>query len=590
MFKKIPFLRAFKHDQWVKPFLKRYRWTLCLAIAVGIITFICGAGLMFSAGFLISKSATRPENILLVYVPIVLTRAFGIGRPAFRYAERLVSHNWVLKMTSQLRKKLYDVLEHDAVFFNSKYQLGDILGLLSDDIFHIQNLYLRTLFPMFVAWGLYAVIVIAFGVISPLMGLWMLIVFGLIIIAIPVWSILVNGARQEREKESKDRLYVDLTDNVMGVTDWILAGRNQEYLDEYVNDQQVDRHTAREMHHFEHLRDFLLQMLYLLMIVSVIMWGAGKFGGHFGGSANWIAAFVLALFPIVDAFIQLPTAAQETNVYTNSLVRLNQLSKRAENQQADQALITSPLRLVAQDVHYTYPNTDREVLAGINLLIQPGEKLAILGRSGSGKSTLASLLRGDLKPTEGTVTLNGVATDEFGDQIADYIGVINQNPYLFSTTIANNIRLGDEEASDDQIWSVLDRVGLAEMVKSLPHGLDTMVDEAGLRFSGGERHRLALARILLKNTPIVLLDEPTVGLDPITEQAIIKTFMQQLQGKTLLWITHHLQGVEQMDQVVFLEDGHLVMQGTPSELWATNQRYRELKKADQGIISDQPNS
>ena len=193
MFNKIPLIKALKHDQWVKPFLKRYRWTLVIAISLGIITFICGAGLMFSAGFLISKSATRPENILLVYVPIVLTRAFGIARPAFRYVERLVSHNWVLKMTSQLRQKLYNVLEHDAVFFNSKYQLGDILGLLSDDVHHIQNLYLRTLFPMFVAWGLYAMIVIAFGVLSPLMGLWMLLVFGLIILGIPFWSIVING-------------------------------------------------------------------------------------------------------------------------------------------------------------------------------------------------------------------------------------------------------------------------------------------------------------------------------------------------------------------------------------------------------------
>ena len=130
MFKKVPLLRALKHDQWVRPYLRHYRKTLILAITIGVITFVCGAGLMFSAGFLISKSATRPENILLVYVPIVLTRAFGIARPAFRYLERIISHNWVLKMTSRLRQKLYDTLEHDATSFNSKYQLGDILGLL----------------------------------------------------------------------------------------------------------------------------------------------------------------------------------------------------------------------------------------------------------------------------------------------------------------------------------------------------------------------------------------------------------------------------------------------------------------------------
>lgn len=587
MFNKIPLIKALKHDQWVKPFLKRYRWTLVIAISLGIITFICGAGLMFSAGFLISKSATRPENILLVYVPIVMTRAFGIARPAFRYVERLVSHNWVLKMTSQLRQKLYNVLEHDAVFFNSKYQLGDILGLLSDDVHHIQNLYLRTLFPMFVAWGLYAVIVIAFGVLSPLMGLWMLLVFGLIILGIPFWSIVINGARQERAKQLKDQLYVDLTDNVMGVTDWILAGRNREYLAKHAQSARENEANAAQLHHFEHWRDFLLQVLYLLMIVSVIMWGATKFGGQFAGPANWIAAFVLAWFPLVDAFIQLPTAAQETNVYTNSLNRLNNLS-RTQEQKVQPVNLQSPYQITINDVHFAYAQTSPEVLSGINLTIRPGEKLALLGRSGSGKSTLASLIRGDLKPTNGSIKLNHVPTFEFGDRIADYIGVINQSPYLFSTTIANNIRLGNEAASDDAIWSVLERVGLAEMVHHLPDGLDTKVDEAGLRFSGGERHRLALARLLLKDTPIVLLDEPTVGLDPITEQAVIDTFMNQLQDKTLIWITHHLQGIDRMDQVVFIEDGHLAMQGSPRELWQNNQRFRELKRADQEMIPDQP--
>lgn len=582
MFKRIPLLRALKADRWVRPFLRRYRKTLIFAISVGIVTFICGAGLMFSAGYLISKSATRPENILLVYVPIVLTRAFGIARPAFRYLERLVSHNWVLKMTSRLRQRLYDTLEHDAASFSSKYQLGDILGLLSDDIHHIQNLYLRTLFPMFVAWGLYALIVVAFGILSPLMGLWMLLLFGLMIFAIPLWSVLVNGARQEYEKQVKDQLYVNLTDNVLGIADWVLAGRSNAYLQLHDQNEQQYLATARAMHKFERLRDFLMQVLVLLLVLSLVIWGAARFGGQPGGPVNWIAAFVLAVFPLIDAIAPLPAAAQETNVYTNSLVRLNDLPALAERLSTAPA-IKAPYELKVQDLHYTYPQTSKEVLRGINLTIKPGEKLAILGRSGAGKSTLAALLRGDRIPSAGKVTLNGVPTDQFGDQIADYISVINQQPYLFNTTIANNIRLGNEEASDDDIWAVLRRVGLAKMVAALPHGLDTKVDEAGLRFSGGERHRLALARILLKDTPIILLDEPTVGLDPITEQAVINTIFEQLAGKTLIWITHHLQGIDQVDQVIFIEDGQLAMHGTPAELWQSNQRYRELKKADQGL-------
>lgn len=579
---KIPLLKAMKHDRWVKPFLKRYKWTLVLAITLGIVTFICASGLMFTAGYLISKSATMPFNILLVYVPIVLTRAFGIFRPVTNYFERLVSHNWVLKMTSAFRKKLYDSLEQDAVFFNSKYRIGDILGLLSEDVAHIQNLYLRTIFPMLVAFGLYAIIVIGMGIISPLMGLLMLVLFGLIIIAVPVWSVLVNGARQQLEKQYTNTLYADLTDNIMGITDWVFAGRSADYLQHYDQSEKNVLASQKAMKRFEHWRDFILQVMILLVVVSLIIWGAARFGGHWGGSANCIAAFVLCVFPLDEVLSSLPAAAQETNVYTDSLKRLNELPQPPAPSKTN-IEIAAPYHLKITDVYYRYPKTEKMILQGINLNVNPGEKLAILGRSGAGKSTLASLIRGDRKPTSGTVTLNNVPTDEFGDEISNYIGIVHQSPYLFHTTILNNIRLGNENATEDQVWDVLERVGLAAMIRRLPKGLHTMVDEAGLRFSGGERHRLSLARILLKDAPILLLDEPTVGLDPVTEEKVIETFMKQLQGKTLIWITHHLQGIEMMDQVVFIENGKITMQGSPVELQKTNEHYRTLKMADEGI-------
>lgn len=582
MSNKIPIIKALKHDRWVKPFLHRYKKTLILAIFLGILTFVCGAGLMFCAGFLISKSATRPENILLVYVPIVLTRAFGIARPTIQYFERIVSHNWVLRMTSKFRQKMYDALEKDAALFNSKYQLGDVLGLLSDDISHIQNLYLRSIFPMFVAWGLYAIIVISLGILSPLMGLWMLVTFGLMIFAIPIWSIVINGARQDYEKAAQDKLYVDLTDNVMGVTDWMLAGRSQEFLQLHVDSREKLLDVHQRMKKFERFRNFLMQMLFLLIVISLIIWGAAKFGGQQSLLTNWIAAFVLAAFPLNEALAGLPTAAQETNVYQKSLVRLNNLPDPDQKVKEKALSIAAPYNLTIQNIHYTYPHTKKEILRGINLDIHAGEKIAILGKSGAGKSTLAALLRGDRKPTEGQIDLNGIDVTKLGDQMPKYFSVINQKPYLFNTTIANNLRLGNKEASDDQLWDVLDRVGLKKTIEALPEKLETQVEEAGLRFSGGERHRLSLARILLKNTPIVLLDEPTVGLDPITEQAVIETFMKQLNGKTLIWITHHLQGIEKMNQVIFIEDGQIAMQGTPEQLWQ-NSRYRELKKADQGL-------
>lgn len=577
---KIPLFQSLKHDQWVKPFLHHYKRVLYLALFLGFMTFFCAGALMFTSGYLISRSASLPENILMIYIPIVLTRAFGIGRPVFRYVERLTSHNWVLKMTSKLRLQLYNTLEKDAIFFKRTYRMGDILGLLAEDINHIQNLYLRTIFPTIIAWVLYCFVVIGLGFVSLWFALMMLVLFLGLVVVFPLVSVLRNGARQEREKQVKNALYVDLTDNVMGVSDWIFSQRSQEYVDTYLANEQELYDVQNELRQFNRRRNFFFQLYIGLMAVSLILWTSQRFVGNHGGAANWIAAFVLSLFPLIDAFAVLPDAAQETNVYKDSLDRLNALN--VKNQPEPKKVILDSTDIHLSDVSFHYENETKVVLNQLNLTIPQGQHVAILGRSGSGKSTLATLIRGDLTPTAGSLTLGGVLTSSFGDQMAQYIGVIQQTPYLFHTTILNNLRIGNEDASVEEVWHVLERVGLKELVQRLPDGLLTMVDEAGLRFSGGERHRMALARILLQDTPIVLLDEPTVGLDPITEQALIETFFDELAEKTVIWVTHHLQGIDQMERVIFIEDGQIELSGSPAELAATNARYQRLKAIDEG--------
>lgn len=579
---KIGLFQALKNDQWVKPFFKQYKKSLLLAILLGFITFFCAGALMFNSGYLISRAASLPENILMIYIPIVLTRAFGIGRPVFRYVERLVSHNWVLKMTSNLRVKLYDTLEKDAVFFKQQYKTGDILGLLSEDINHIQNLYLRTIFPTIIAWLLYVFIIIGLGFFSLFFALAMLLMLAVVVFLLPLISVLVNGKRQEQQKQMKNSLYNDLTDNILGVSDWIFAQRNDEYVASHETSEKALREVNQALQDHQRKRNFLLQMFFAVITIVLLVWTSRYFPGHFGGAANWIAAFVLSVFPLIDAFAPLPAAAQETNIYQDSIVNLNALPQ-SETTPDYTAEINGPFQLDINHVSFKYPDGHQQVLADINFQLQPKEKIAILGRSGSGKSTLASLIRGDLTPENGEITLNQVQTFQLGDQISRYIGVIHQNPYLFHTTIINNIRIGRESATEAEVWQVIEKVGLLELVKNLPDGLDTLVDEAGLRFSGGERQRFALARILLHEVPIILLDEPTVGLDPITEQSLLNTFFEVLSDKTIIWITHHLQGIDLMDQVIFIEDGKLTMQGSPENLAQNNQHYQELQRIDRGL-------
>lgn len=588
---------TFSQDTWVKPYLTKYRKLLYLVLFLGFMTLFCGSALMFTSGFLISKSASMGisirngsnENIMLVYVPIVLTRAFGIGRPSFRYVERLTSHNWVLKMTSDLRVKLYRSLEKDAIFFKGKYKTGDILAVLAEDIEHIQNLYLRTIFPTLISWGIYVVVVIALGFFSIPFAIMMLIMLAVVTILLPLVSLLVNGARMYSQKTARTGLYNKLTDAVLGVGDWLFSGRKSDFIASYEGNEFDVRKDDAKIKQFDRTRDFIVQLIFALIALVVLTWTSMIFQGEHGGAANWIGAFVLAIFPLIDAFAPVPSAVSELTIYEDSVKRMNALPVVEETEVSPATLAAikeleteSFKELLIDDVCFSYEQDQKQILENVTLRIPKGKKIAILGKSGAGKSTLGKLIRGDLKPQQGRVLLNNVSTYQLQDTVANWIGVINQNPYLFNTTVLNNVRLGNINATDEEVIAALYQVGLGEMLEALPDGFNTIVEEAGGRFSGGERQRLALARILLQDAPIVLLDEPTVGLDPITEQILLDVLFNVLSDKTIIWITHHLQGVDQMDQVVFIESGKIEIEGTPKELLANNKRYQTLYHLDRG--------
>jgi ATP-binding cassette subfamily C protein CydC len=168
--------------------------------------------------------------------------------------------------------------------------------------------------------------------------------------------------------------------------------------------------------------------------------------------------------------------------------------------------------------------------------------------------------------------------------LGKHMAVLNQNPYLFDTTVANNIRLSNTNANEQQLQLAIEQAKLTRLLQELPLGEQTMMHEAGMRFSGGERQRIALARILLQACPVVILDEPTLGLDPITEKQLLSTIFQALEGKTLIWVTHHLVGIEHMDEIVFIDEGEIVLRGTHLQLYEQSERYKRLYSLDRPAI------
>lgn len=573
-----------KHDTWVKPYLKQYKFLLATVLFLGVLTTFCGGALMFTSGYTIDKSATRPYNILMIYPAILLTRAFGIGRPTFKYIERLRSHNWVLRVTSNLRTRLYQTVEQDAAFFSEKYQSGNILGLLSEDIDHLQNLYLRTVFPTVVGILLVVIITIGIGYFDWWFGLFILLLLLIEVLWAPLLSTSIEAARRERQKTLKDQLYTELTDNILGANDWVLSGRKADFqktTQTTINQLNASKLISKK---FGWQRDFYLQLVLGVIFLVLIVFTNLHFTST-QAQANYVAAFVLAIAPIGETIIPISQGFEEYPMYRDSVKRLNQLHPTPQKLPPQQQLTPADFQtLTIQNLQFEYDATTPVLVRNFNQTIQRGEKLALIGPSGSGKTTLLQLINGDLAPQKGAVLVNQINVRALQNNRQQLFAFLNQQPFLFNTSILNNVRLGNENKSDQQVRDAIAAVKMQDLVESLPQGYDTSVQEAGARFSGGEQQRLSLARILLQDAPIVLLDEPTVGLDPITEHDLLQTIFTVLQDKTIIWVTHHLQGINHVDQVIFWNQGQIEMAGNPQHLYQTNAHFQELYRMDQGII------
>ncbi|CAH1056684.1 thiol reductant ABC exporter subunit CydC [Paenibacillus pseudetheri] len=580
-----------KREGWFAPYVSSYFWRFVLIIVLGALTIFTASSLMYTSGFLISKASTPVENILMIYVPIVGVRTFGTSRAVIHYVERLVGHDTILRILSKMRVRLYNILEPQALFLSSRFRTGDILGMLADDIEYLQNVYLRTVFPSIIALLIYGAAVIALGTFDIAFALLMALYILVLVVVLPFLSLLFTQKRQREVKVERNRLYQKLTDAVLGMGDWVISGRQSQFVDTYEADERKVAKTDAALRSWARLRTFIGQVVIGIGVLSMLYWAAGEFAdGAIAGTL--IAAFVLVVFPVADAFLPVSEAVEKIPQYRNSLERLSGVNGTEQNIVSEKASVSvvdalpqamKSAHIKLENVGYHYGSEANWSVRDLSLDIPQGKKIAIIGRSGAGKSTLLKAIQGVIEPSDGSASINGIAADAYGEHIPSIIAVLNQSPHLFDTTVANNIRMGDPKASEQAIKEAGTLAKMDTLISSLPDGYDTFVREAGQRFSGGERQRIALARILLQNTPVVILDEPTVGLDPRTERDLLKTMFEAMEGKSLIWVTHHLVGAEQMDEVIFMENGSVEMRGTHAELMKKEPRYRRLYELDRPV-------
>ncbi|QJX64374.1 thiol reductant ABC exporter subunit CydC [Niallia circulans] len=567
-------------NKWISPFLKANSGRIVLILLLSVLALLTAAMLTFTSGYLISKSAIPVENILMVYVPIVGVRTFGISRAVLSYLEKLAGHHTVLRILSKMRIKLYQILEPQALFLKSRFKVGDMLGILSDDIEKLQNIYLRTIFPTFATSVLYILVVCAIGILDIPFAILMAIYLGLLLFVFPILSLVLMRENQREFKQKRNGLYQKLTDSILGISDWVISGRSKSFIEEYEKEEAIVAQINYKLVQFTRWRNFASQAVAALIILSLVFWSSKQ---YIDGAipVTLIAAIILVALPILDAFLVVSDAFEKLPAYQDSLARLNKLNvPEQKNERVRPILDTDIVNIQVDQISYQYEKEQTLSLSNVSLDIPQGKKIAIIGRSGAGKSTLLKLIQGVIQPTTGRVTYNGETSASFHAETSSIISVLNQTPHLFATTLRNNILLGVEEASDEELIKAIKAAQLEELISSLPNGLATFMEETGQRFSGGERQRVALARILLQKTPIVIMDEPNASLDPKTEKALLKTIFTTLEGKTIIWITHHLVGVEEMDEIIFMDQGEIVLRGSHQELLATSSRYQQLYALD----------
>src|SRR5699024_2229185 len=422
-----------------------------------------------------------------------------------------------------------------------------------------------TIFPSVFGLLLYGIICLVFGMFNWMFALFMVLLFGVIVFFIPYLSLVRMRKQHENMKQINGELYSNVTDAFFGITDWKASNRMKELITQTSSLDGRRTKLTLKLDQFHVWRDMAIQVIISIGVISVMAWSAyTSDAGHM--TPTLIAAFTLMIFSITEAFIPMSPAVEEIPMYQDAVRRM----ERLENNTEDPSPVYAPVELsneldVTLDlVTFQYPQTHTPALKHVTLEIPQGTKLAVLGKSGAGKSTFMQLIAGVVSPTEGSVMMNGQPYTK--DVLSTHIAVLNQKPHLFSTTIANNIRIGRPDATDEEVLQVAEQAQLTPLIESLPKGIHTNMLELGERFSGGERQRIAFARVLLQDTPILIVDEATIGLDPLTEYDLIDTILEATTDKTVIWITHHLAGAAVMDEVIFLEDGVITMQGSHQEL------------------------
>lgn len=535
------------------------RRRIVLSALLGAATVVFGAGLMATAGYLISRAAEQPP-ILSLTVAIVAVRFFGLARPVARYLERLMSHDLAFRVLSRVRVRAYERIEPLAPAELASYRRGDLLSRLVADVDSLQNLHLRGFHPLLVGLVSGAVCVGVTAAFLPAAAL--VLACGLLLasVAVPLVSGRLGSWAAGRQAAARGALSAELVDVLQSAPELVVYGREEDRLE---HARRADRLLVRIAR-----RDAIaagvgdgLQLCAVGATVAGVLWLAVEATAD--GRLDRVLIAMLALLALAsfEAVQPLSGAVRDLGATVAAGKRVLDLvdrRPRIADPAAPCPVPPAPTAVCLEAVAARYGPGEPLVLDGATLRLDPGCRIALVGESGAGKTTVTNLLQRFLDPVRGRVTIGGLDVRELSQEdVRRAIVVAGQDAHLFSTGIRENLRLGCPDASDAELERVLQLVGIGDWIDSLPQGLDTLVGEQGRSLSGGERQRLCIARALLSEPRLLVLDEPTAHLDPPAAEALIRDVFAAAGDASVLLITHRPEGLDLVDAVFALEHGRI---------------------------------
>ncbi|MFE3902625.1 thiol reductant ABC exporter subunit CydD [Streptomyces sp. NPDC059153] len=562
------------------------RGQLALALLLGSLALGSAVGLMAVSGWLISRASEQPP-VLYLMVAVTATRAFGLGRAVFRYAERLVSHDAVLKMLAELRVAVYRGLERIAPAGLRRTRRGDLLSRLVADVDALQDYWLRWLLPVGTAVVVGAATAGFIGWLLPAAGV--VLAAGLLLAGagVPLVSGACSRHAERQLAPARADLATRITDLLGGTAELTVAGALPARSERTREADGVLTRIAARAATATALGGGLIALIGGLTVVATALVALpAVYDGRLAGVE--LAVVVLTPLAAFEAVTGLPLAVQYRQRVKRSAERVYEVLDAplpVHEPGSPAETPGSPFPLEVRGLSARYAQAERDALDSVDLRLTAGRRIAVVGPSGSGKTTLAQVLLRFLDARAGTYRIGGVDASALeGDTVRQFVGLCAQDAHIFDSSIRENLRLARTGATDGELRAALDRARLLDWAEALPDGLDTLVGEHGARLSGGQRRRLALARAILADFPVLVLDEPAEHLDLATADALTADLLAATRGRTTVLITHRLQGLEAVDEVVVLDAGRVVQRGPYAGLAAEDGPLRRMLERERETV------